>query len=262
MENTGSNSKLITMNDDLQLRRALKTTAFRGKIRRSSSENDEKKSGTNFKEPLSLRNDPWPCSAQRTTKNVDVDFALRSSARTVKNVIARVAEICEGGKDQIAPPVHELSILAGWSEDSYYVVVLAKNRALPIIIQVMQIFLDHAEVQSLCFFVLTRLIRQNEANQMTILNEGGLPTIVESLRRHSNCHSLQVEACEWLQAMSFFLSTQALRTEPLVVTQLVEVLESTKGLLVNASMQETVTNLISLLRQCQAKAARTIGMFE
>eukprot|EP00539_Tryblionella_compressa_P015224 CAMPEP_0178833434 /NCGR_PEP_ID=MMETSP0746-20121128/10550_1 /TAXON_ID=913974 /ORGANISM="Nitzschia punctata, Strain CCMP561" /LENGTH=380 /DNA_ID=CAMNT_0020495859 /DNA_START=114 /DNA_END=1257 /DNA_ORIENTATION=+ len=165
---------------------------------------------------------------QQLCKNYRVESGARSSVRksrtavkeylqSLKDICKDQQERCSSGYRSLSPPNETMTILAHWSKDAYYAIVISKNGGIPTIINVMRAFLntsdsDHEDFsperafgkrrnkahsnasrfQACCARVLFALSNQSEGMKRTIVKEGGVDVILAAARKYPR--SIDTEA--------------------------------------------------------------------
>ena len=139
----------------------------------------------------------------------DVKTAQRSSARAVKNLLAKVGTICREHQQSldrdsaVPPPMEAYSILANWAKDSYYVVVMIKNESIPITVSAMHAFSSHPEFLVVCCEMLKSFCEQGECYQKTVKTSGGgVGVMLDNIRNHPGSSTVQYAAREALQSLT------------------------------------------------------------
>jgi hypothetical protein len=233
--------------------------------------------------------------SNQSKSEFDISTTQRSSARQVKDVIARVSRICQAQLEQrketclkftseattvscsgsssstlngcpmeddtatttavsatspagvaastttsllaLPPPIlQELATLANWAKDPYYVVVMAKNHAIPVTVQAMDAYPQNPEFLVHCCDLLTRLLipggsgggggsttgepppqhlvpttipTLTTAVAVATEQAGVIPQLLSAMERHPQELALQSSACQtlerlvpWIQASS------------------------------------------------------------
>jgi hypothetical protein len=137
-----------------------------------------------------------------------VQVAQRSNGATVKSVIAEldqaisdavhnIGEETNDATTQTHIPLQLCSMLAQWARvDAYYKVVITKYNGVPVIVRAMKTFPKSEDLQALCCSTLSSL-----TNKLKIYQEGGVHVILEALKMHPNCISVQSSALEALSGV-------------------------------------------------------------
>jgi hypothetical protein len=162
---------------------------------------------------LTLDYDDFSCP---NPMRFDVKTAQRSSARAVKDLLAKVDTICREQHQQRPekdstvlppPPMEELSILANWAKDSYYVVVMIKNECIPITVSAMHAFSPHPEFLVVCCQMLKSFCEQGECYQNAVKTSGSVDVMLGTLRNHPGSSIVQYAVCEALESLTCSLPT-------------------------------------------------------
>ena len=164
-------------------------------------------------------------------KNAMVQMAQRSNASSVKTVINELLGICaiqkelaksdksadekakspidiEGDtndendlleppetpvNEALEPPLQECAMLAQWSVDAYYKVVISKYHGINAIVTAMELYPANADIQAYGCTVM-----KNMSNKMLVHQSRGTKSIFAAMRIHPTSIHVQSEACEAL----------------------------------------------------------------
>ena len=164
-------------------------------------------------------------------KNAMVQMAQRSNAASVKTVINELRGICAmkqeeqaktkdtdgenndaevvGGdkndendllsppevstNEALEPPLQECAMLAQWSVDAYYKVVISKYNGIDAIVLAMDLYPQVADIQAYGCTVL-----KNMSNKMLVHQSRGTAAIFSAMKHHPTSIHVQSEACEAL----------------------------------------------------------------
>ena len=279
------------------------------KLKKQPSEGRSSSSAT-MKQKMQCTTATTKAADSNRTQGLDITTLQRSSARKVKDVMARVSAIClmererqrkgsqenlsslsspldvlfssksenttstmpcnyddsistagagggfSGTSDATAAPEDDLATLANWAKDTYYVVVMTKNKGIPLVVSAMAAFPYNANFLVNCCTLLTRLCSDNPTNQATAVKVGALSTIVAMMSTHSQTTRVQAGACEALRAFTINVILSALsssKSDHLILLQLIEILEndlSDDGVFHSQSRQrrETAEELLAQLK--------------
>ena len=232
---------------------------------------------------------PISLSAENLKKGYDITTLQRSSARKVKNLMARVSKVCQVERERqknemkaieqsssagsplvddvlfstkseattttapcsyddsvstvatgrgvgpggdvssaSAAPEDDLETLANWAKDAYYVVVMTKNKAIPLAVSAMIAFPYNSNFLVSCCTLLTRLCADSSANQATAVKSGAISQLITMMSVHAQTTRVQAGACETLRALTTDVISSALSSSKsgyLLLLQLIEILE-------------------------------------
>ena len=110
------------------------------------------------------------------------------------------AEECSGAPPatfqdgEVQPPLQECAMLAQWSVDAYYKVLISKYKGIPAIVNALNTFASCADVQAYGCSAL-----KNMGNKLSVQEAGATPAALAALRNHPTSIHVQSECCELLQ---------------------------------------------------------------
>jgi hypothetical protein len=174
--------------------------------------------------------------------NAVMQIAQRSNASSVKTVISELQRQCDEHTAQpdeqieIEQPLQECAMLAQWSVDAYYKVVISKYQGIQAVVNAMRTFPDHADLQALCCCVL-----KNLTSKVSIQQAGGTAACIQAMRLHP--HSVPVQS-EAIQALRFQAPHIIQEGASVDMEALIQLLEHAKQMYLTVPAKEGVLILL------------------
>jgi hypothetical protein len=168
-------------------------------------------------------------------------IAQRSNGASVKTSISELQRHCDDHNVQqdeeieIDLPLQECAMLAQWSVDAYYKVLISKYQGIQAVISAMRTFRDHAELQTYCCIVL-----KNLSGKASIQQAGGAAACIQAMRQHP--HSIYVQS-EAIQALKF-QATLIISEGAVDIEELIHLLEHAKQMYLTPLGKEGVLILL------------------
>ena len=126
-------------------------------------------------------------------------------------------------------------MLAQWSVDAYYKVLISKYQGLPAVVSAMRAFPYHADLQAYCCCVL-----KNLTGKVSIQQAGGPAACIQAIRQHPHSIHLQSEAFQALR----FQAPLIIQEGVVDMEELVQLLENAKQMYLTVPGKESVLILL------------------
>ena len=169
--------------------------------------------------------------------NAVMQIAQRSNGASVKTAISELQRHCDEHTAQqdeeieIEQPLHQCAMLAQWSVDAYYKVLISKHQGMQAVISAMRTFPYHADLQAYCCCVL-----KNLSGRVSIQQAGGPAACIQAIRQHPHSIHLQSEAFQALR----FQAPLILQEGTVDMEELVQLLENAKQMYLTVPGKESV----------------------
>ena len=175
-----------------------------------------------------------------------VQIAQRSSSKTVKTCIDNIDQLCQQHTSEpsrtVESPETDCAMLAQWSTDAYYKVVISKYHGISALCQAMRLFPCDANLQVSCCTALAQLAA---SQQDAIQSAGGVSLIILAMRNHPQSIQVQSVACESLRNLSLSILNQVQQAPK--QTDLIQLLERAKTMYMTPQGHNSVTHLLTIL---------------